>query len=149
MGRLVAIDIESHKLAGDAALLFCQKRAPAVEVTLLEIDEPVQTELQRRPIAAEPYRAFGRNEIVVWHQEPGFNAHRIQRLGPDRADHPGPTGLHQSVPDELGLFRGHPDLIAQITGKAGPGGHDVDTLYFEAADFEWLQMLDPGKAELL
>jgi len=61
--RFVAGDIQAHQLTPRPALPFCNERATAGEMALVEIDQPGKTQLQRRAIAAGANGMFRGYEI--------------------------------------------------------------------------------------
>ncbi len=98
MRRLVALDIELDEAPFRAfASFFCQ-RAPAVEVRLLEVDEPAQAELERRSRPAGTCGRFGWLKISQGHQVTRFDACLVEGV---RADGPHVVmlaGLKQRIP---------------------------------------------------
>ena len=58
VGRLVALDIQPDQAPSGAALFFRQQSTAAVEMALVEIDQPTQTQFQRRSIASAVVRGI-------------------------------------------------------------------------------------------
>ncbi len=63
VGGLVAGHIQADQPAARSSMPFGQQGPTAGEVTLLEIDQPIEPKLQRRAVAAGSNRLFGGHEI--------------------------------------------------------------------------------------
>ena len=106
VGRLVARDVEPHQLAPRAARPLGEQRAPSVEVTLVEIDQPGKAQFERRTIAAGADGLFRGHEVHVRHQEARLDARDIEGLRSD-----GPNAREC----------GRPSISASHTSSAAAG----------------------------
>ena len=150
--RLVALDVEADEPPPRPARPLGEQRPPPGEVSLAEIDEPCETEFQRRALAADVQGMRRGYEVGVWQDETGLDAGEIQ--GP-RAHGPhgaGAPDLHQRVPDGLGVRRAHPKLVAEIAREAGARDHHLDAGrsavargHRQASVLEGLEALDAGE----
>src|ERR1700733_3055694 len=60
---LVAVDIEPHQPPARTRGTLGEQRTPAIEVTFVEVDDPLEAELERRALAADTRRLLGRQEV--------------------------------------------------------------------------------------
>src|ERR1035441_8916304 len=119
VGGFVAGNIQSDELSARTLLTFCQERATAVEMPLVEIDQPSKTQFQRRAVSAGANRMFRGYEIHIRTQKPCLEPSNIERLRADCANTPRAPRRHQGIPDRFGVLRRHPQLIAEVAGEAG------------------------------
>ena len=126
MGRLFAVHFQSDQLVLHARLLLRQQGAPAGEMALVEIDQPVHAQLERRAAPVHSQGVFGIDEFGIGQQQAGLDARHFQRGVTDRADAARLTCGNQRVPQGARVFRRDPQLVAEVAGEAGARDHHFE-----------------------
>src|SRR5882757_283669 len=115
MGRLVPLDVQPYQSPGRTPPLLFKERAPAGEVGLVEIDQPIEAQLQGRPVPAQQCGMRARDKIDIRLKEAGLDASDVQGLGANRTYTSRAAGCDQNVPDAFGVTGIHPELVAQVS----------------------------------
>ena len=111
---------------------------------MLEIDQPIESHLERRVELRGRQRLARAEEVHVDEQQAGFDARDIEREQARRPQAEGGPDARERVPHRAGVVTVHPDLIAEVAGVAG--ARDLDGAAGDPArrHAKVLEMVDVG-----
>ena len=96
----------------------------ADERVLVEIDQPIESHLERRIELRDRQRLARAEEVHVDEQQSGLDARDVEREQARRPQAERRSRARDRVPHRAGVVAVHPDLVAEVAGVAGPRNLD-------------------------
>src|SRR4029079_652931 len=121
---VVPVDLEADDLPLRAARAQGGQRLTPDERALLLRAVSSEPKFEGRVALQVDLHLLRAVEVDVDEQQPRFDAGDVEREHASRARIEGAADLEEAIPDVHRAVPGHPDLVAEIAGVAGP--RDVD-----------------------